>query len=141
MGRFLGISTDVPMDRNNLSVLSILLFLIWNGKKDKEKIMDANERFEIIGLLYNRSTGHLRPGKDDSHCNSSSPENIQRFEEWLATKAFRCALEAIHERDLILESVREQASIVPELNMSNYNEEEVSELNEGMVNISLMVGA
>ncbi len=43
---------------------------------------DANESFEQVGRLYERATGHLRPGKDDPFRDSSSDENRKRFHEW-----------------------------------------------------------
>lgn len=43
---------------------------------------DANESFEQVGRLYERATGHLRPGKDDPLRDSSSDENRKRFHEW-----------------------------------------------------------
>jgi hypothetical protein len=50
------------------------------------------ERFEVVGDLYYAATGHLRPGKDHPHEDSSDPENVQRFEQWVALRAFTDAI-------------------------------------------------
>ncbi len=53
------------------------------------------ERFEAVGELYHAATGHLRPGKDDPREDTSSPENVQRFEQWVALRAFTDAIARI----------------------------------------------
>lgn len=58
----------------------------------------ANERFEAVGYLYYRATGYLRPGKAEpleTGRESSSDENRERFEQWLATRGFSDAIERI----------------------------------------------
>ncbi len=57
---------------------------------------DWTARFELIGDLYYRETGRLRPGKDEAPAmnrDSSDPENRARFDEWAATKMFNALLD------------------------------------------------
>ncbi len=57
---------------------------------------DWTARFELIGALYYRETGRLRPGKDEArgmNRDSSDPENRARFDEWAATKMFNALLD------------------------------------------------
>lgn len=65
------------------------------------------ERFETVGDLYYRDTGYLRPGKDEPAVtgrDSNSDENRERFEQWLVTRFFGCALDRIAELVIELES-------------------------------------
>jgi hypothetical protein len=61
--------------------------------------VNANERFEIIGELYARRFGYLRPGKDQSAASgldSMSAENVERFHKWFGSPdAFEDALACI----------------------------------------------
>lgn len=60
--------------------------------------LGATERFEIIGMLYHRDTGKLRPGKSvplELGYDSCDNENQERFDQWFATRAFSSALEYI----------------------------------------------
>lgn len=62
-----------------------------------------HERYELVGELYHRDTGYLRPGKDEPAAtgrDSSSAENVSRFDEWMATRCFTAALERIYELEL-----------------------------------------
>jgi hypothetical protein len=107
----------------------------------RRKILNENDRFEIIGRLYEEDTGHLRPGKDDSWRNSSSPENVERFAHWLKERAFVAAIEDIACQCALLNQIDIWSYSAPELNMSNYDEDEVSELNGAMIQIaSLFIG-
>ena len=57
---------------------------------------DWTARYELIGALYYRATGRLRPGKDEApemNRDSSDPENRARFDEWAATKMFNALLD------------------------------------------------
>lgn len=58
-------------------------------------VLNANERFEILGDLYLARTGRLRPGKSASSISGVDPmsdENRAQFAEWLANQAFEDAL-------------------------------------------------
>jgi hypothetical protein len=55
----------------------------------------ANERFEIIGDLYFRHTGFMRPGKDSRNYDTSSPENRERFDQWRDDSLAYCAVERL----------------------------------------------
>jgi len=61
--------------------------------------MDANERFEIIGELYQRRFHRLRPGKDEAaatYRDSGDDENVAQFKAWRnSEQAFDDALECI----------------------------------------------
>jgi len=57
--------------------------------------INYTQRFETVGDLYRRHSGHLRPGKDDPGRDSSSPENRAAFDEWAATLCFGAALDRI----------------------------------------------
>lgn len=63
--------------------------------------MNVNERFEILGKLYERRYRRLRPGKDDSIQNSSEAANVEQFAAWYGDGclALDDALEAICLRD------------------------------------------
>ncbi|HEY3496825.1 MAG TPA: hypothetical protein VGK73_19135 [Polyangiaceae bacterium] len=83
--------------------------------------MNHTERFEIVGLLYYRATGYLRPGKSEAPetgRDSNDPGNTARFEDWLATRGFGDAISLIaqlqaevelltHERDAARDIHRE----------------------------------
>jgi len=98
----------------------------------------GNERFEIIGDLYYADTGFLRPGKSDPMRDTNDSENVERFEQWFATQAFSAAIVEIACLKALLEQIDTWSSCATELNMSNYDEDEVSELNEAMIKISLL---
>jgi hypothetical protein len=56
------------------------------------------ERFEVVAALYYRDTGFLRPGKSEpvgSYRDPNSDENRERFEQWVATRAFTSAIDRI----------------------------------------------
>ncbi len=58
----------------------------------------ATQRFEVVGELYRKATGRLRPGKSvppECGYDSSSDENRERFEQWLATSGFTDAIDRI----------------------------------------------
>lgn len=58
------------------------------------------ERYEALGALYYRTSGHLRPGKyeaPETGRSSMDPENVERFETWLASRAFTEAIDRIVE--------------------------------------------
>ncbi len=60
--------------------------------------MTPTERFEAIGSLYYGATGYLRPGKSEplaTNRDSSDPENVARFDQWFATRAFNDAIARI----------------------------------------------
>lgn len=48
-----------------------------------KRILNYNEKFEIVGGLYYEDTGYLRPGKSDPIRDTGSHENRARFESWL----------------------------------------------------------
>ena len=100
--------------------------------------MNSIERFEIIGWLYYGATGKLRPGKDDPIEESSSEENIERFEQWFATKSFTDALEAIRDRDLIIEAVSKIAD-VEEIPLYKHTEEQITTANNALLAIREMI--
>lgn len=53
--------------------------------------VDHAARFETIGALYYAATGYLRPGKSEplaTNRDSSSAENVARFDEWMATRCW-----------------------------------------------------
>lgn len=55
------------------------LFLLPNEK--------SNERFERIGEMFTKDTGHLRPGKDYGMYGPRPPENLnQIYDDWYAGK-------------------------------------------------------
>ena len=61
---------------------------------------NSTQRFETVGDLYRRATGFLRPGKSvapECGYDSSSDENRERFETWLATRGLTDALDRIAE--------------------------------------------
>ena len=63
--------------------------------------MNANERFELVGELYERRYHRLRPGKDESAMagrSSSELANVKQFSEWYGDGclALDDALECIH---------------------------------------------
>jgi len=65
----------------------------------------ATERFEALGDLYYRRHHRLRPGKSEApetYRDSGSDENRELFESWLATDAFKDALDRIVEAEEIL---------------------------------------
>jgi hypothetical protein len=79
----------------------------------------ATEHYECVGDLYYRATHHLRPGKSEAPetgRDSSSPENVARFESWFREHAFSDAIDRI----VLLEKLAEQA----------VKDAEVSALNE-----------
>ena len=96
--------------------------------------MNSLERFEIIGWLYYGATGKLRPGKDDYLEDPSSEENIERFEQWLATESFTAALEAIRDRDLIIEAIGKIAD-VDEIPLHKHTDEQITTVNNALVAI------
>jgi len=57
----------------------------------------SNERFELINRLYQADTGYMRPGKSDPNYDTSCDENRERFEHWLATKAWFFILDTLIE--------------------------------------------
>lgn len=64
--------------------------------------MNANDRFEILGELYERRFNRLRPGKDESAAagrGSSDRENVDQFSEWYGegSQALDDAIERIHQ--------------------------------------------
>jgi len=103
-----------------------------------KKNLSHTERFEIIGDLYYADTGFLRPGKSDPMRDTNDSENVERFEQWFATRAFSAAIGEIACQRSMLEQIDTWSSCATELNMSNYNEDEVSELNEALIKISLL---
>lgn len=73
--------------------------------------MNPTARFEALGDLYYRATGHLRPGKDEpmeTRRDSNSDENRERFERWLATSAFTAALDRIVELEAEIDELNER---------------------------------
>ncbi len=57
-------------------------------------------RFEVVGDLYYRATGRLRPGKSEPMAtgrDSNDSENRARFDEWVATKCWDAAIDRIIE--------------------------------------------
>lgn len=59
--------------------------------------MDENDKFEIINMLYYNDTGYTRPGKDSIISDSSSRENINRFNIWCKERLLERALNKIYE--------------------------------------------
>ena len=63
--------------------------------------MNANDRFEIIGKLYQRAFGRLRPGKDEPAAicrDSMDADNVKQFEDWYRDgRCFEAALEYIQD--------------------------------------------
>lgn len=60
----------------------------------------ANERFETIGGLYYKRYHRLRPGMSEAPetgRSSSSEENRQLFDNWIAMQAFTDAIDDITE--------------------------------------------
>lgn len=75
------------------------------------KPIDWTARFEMVGSLYCRETGRLRPGKDEPammNRDSSDPENRARFDEWCATKLFNALLDHAIELEARLEAIRNE---------------------------------
>lgn len=71
----------------------------------------ATERFEVIGDLYYGRHARLRPGKSEAPetgRDSSSEENREQFESWLATKGFMDAIDRIVELEDQLEKIQER---------------------------------
>lgn len=66
------------------------------------------ERFELINKLYYNDTGYLRPGKSDPLYNSSSPENLERFEHWLVTKAWWSMIDSLIDAYEKIEELEEE---------------------------------
>jgi hypothetical protein len=67
-------------------------------------------RFETVGDLYYRATGKLRPGKSAPPAtgeDTSSDENRERFEAWLASEGFIAALDRIAELEQEIEWLEE----------------------------------
>jgi hypothetical protein len=61
------------------------------------------EKYELIGELYYRDTGFLRPGKSEAPetgRDSGSEENVARFDDWMATRCFGAAIARIYELEL-----------------------------------------
>jgi hypothetical protein len=59
---------------------------------------DEAARFEIIGELYYRRTGRMRPGKAEPLAtghDSMSEENFDRFESWIQRDALWDAIDYI----------------------------------------------
>ncbi len=59
------------------------------------KVIDDNQRFEIIGKLYTKRFGRLRPGKSESAAtgmSSSDPANLAQFCDWREEQAFDDAI-------------------------------------------------
>lgn len=54
---------------------------------------NENVRFERIAELFYKDTGYLRPGKSDPEKDTSSSENVDRFNKWYHDKC-RIALAA-----------------------------------------------
>lgn len=64
------------------------------------------ERLETVAELYRRATGHMAPGKSaplETGEDPSSAENLARFETWLTTDGWRCAIDRIVELEAALE--------------------------------------
>lgn len=65
-------------------------------RKETQMPIGANEFFEIVGELYHDRYHRLRPGKDDPMQNSSDPENVEQFKQWVqGPLAFNDAIECI----------------------------------------------
>jgi hypothetical protein len=71
-------------------------------------MLNANDRFEIIGKLYWLETGYLRPGKNAVTHDTSSEENHARFEQWFALKSFMNAIERIYVLEQKLERLERE---------------------------------
>lgn len=70
------------------------------------KPINHTARFEVVGDLYYRHSGRLRPGKSEppeTGRDSSSPENRAAFDEWMATLCFGAALDRIAELEATVE--------------------------------------
>jgi hypothetical protein len=72
--------------------------------------MNANERFEILGELYDRRYHRLRPGKDDVGRNSSDFENCNQFGKWYGDGclALDDALECISQLNYYITKLEDQ---------------------------------
>lgn len=68
--------------------------------------MDALTYFEIVGDLYYRRYGDLRPGKSDPLKDSNSAENRIRFQGWKGTHAFGDAIERINALEIEVEHLK-----------------------------------
>jgi hypothetical protein len=71
--------------------------------------IEANEFFEIVGALYEERFHRLRPGKDDPMQNSSDPENVKQFQEWVnGPLAFNDAIECISRQNYYITKLEDQ---------------------------------
>lgn len=61
-------------------LLEKIKVFLWNPDEN------ANERFERIGKRFYKETLFLRPGKSDPEKDTSSPENVKRFDDWYENK-------------------------------------------------------
>lgn len=69
---------------------------------------NSSDRFEAIASLYYRSTGHVRPGTDSPAAmggDTGSPENVARYENWVATRAFTEAIDWIVQLEKRIEAM------------------------------------
>jgi 3-methyladenine DNA glycosylase/8-oxoguanine DNA glycosylase len=79
--------------------------------EEADAMSTANLRFETIGDLYYRRHRRLRPGKSEPiemRRDSSSEENQQLFNNWIATQAFTDAIDRIIDLESALEEVRDK---------------------------------
>jgi hypothetical protein len=73
--------------------------------------MNATARFEALNSLYYRATGYLRPGKSEpmeTRRDSSSPENRERFEQWLVSHGWTAALDRIVELETEVDALNQR---------------------------------
>ncbi len=74
-----------------------------------DRPIDHTARFETVGDLYYRHSGRLRPGKSEplvTNRDSSSPENVAAFDEYMATRCFGDALDRIAQLAAEVEALR-----------------------------------